>query len=85
MTYTATVTKQGQISIPAKIRRKYGINKNSLVILDDRESEGVFLKPVPDIMSLAGIFKSKKKFTHKEERRAFEHYLATRHLGNRLI
>ncbi|KKU91996.1 MAG: hypothetical protein UY21_C0007G0015 [Microgenomates group bacterium GW2011_GWA1_48_10] len=83
MTYTASVTSQGQVSIPAPFRKKYGLSGNK-VIFEETVDGGLKLKPVPDIMSLAGIFKTKKRFTHEQERGSFRHYLATRHLGNKL-
>lgn len=80
MTYVVKVTSQGQISIPAPIRKKHQMDKNPNLIVEDKGVEGIVVKVVPDIMSLAGIFKTKKKFTHQQERAAFRNYLATRHL-----
>jgi len=60
MTYVLSVTSQGQISIPAKLRRKYGINMNSKVILSE-ELDKLTLEPVADFLSLKGSLKSDKK------------------------
>lgn len=60
MTYVLSVTSQGQISIPAKLRRKYGINTNSKVILSE-ELDKLTLEPVADFLSLKGSLKSDKK------------------------
>ena len=60
MTYVLSVTSQGQIGIPAKLRRKYGINTNSKVILSE-ELDKLTLEPVADFLSLKGSLKSDKK------------------------
>ena len=60
MTYVLSVTSQGQIGIPAKLRRKYGINMNSKVILSE-ELDKLTLEPVADFLSLKGSLKSDKK------------------------
>jgi AbrB family looped-hinge helix DNA binding protein len=50
--YISTVTKQGQISIPAKLRKKLNLNKRQVWI---SESEGkVIIEPVVDLLDLAG-------------------------------
>ena len=74
MTYIVTVTSQGQISIPAPIRKTLGVDKykKAIVRLD---KDTVTIKPVPDIMDLKGIFKSKKRFTRKQEQEAFEKFV----------
>lgn len=69
MTYLVTITSQGQISIPAPIRRRMGLDKvrKAMVsMVDDK----MVMEPVNDFMSLRGIFKSNKKHTIEEEERA---------------
>jgi AbrB family looped-hinge helix DNA binding protein len=57
--YTIKITAQGQISIPAKVRKKLGAERTHLNLI---EEEGRFiLEPVPDILSLKGSLKNKAK------------------------
>ncbi|MDP3974116.1 MAG: AbrB/MazE/SpoVT family DNA-binding domain-containing protein [Candidatus Daviesbacteria bacterium] len=60
MTYTVSITSQGQISIPAKFRKEMGLNKGGKVILS-KESDRLILEPVVDFLSLKGSLKSNKK------------------------
>jgi AbrB family looped-hinge helix DNA binding protein len=53
MTFTATITSQGQITIPAKIRKWIGLKKRQRVILTLKNNY-VVLQPEPDIMELSG-------------------------------
>jgi AbrB family looped-hinge helix DNA binding protein len=53
MTYTVSITSQGQISIPAKIRRELGLAKNSRAIVSLRQGE-IIVKPVKDFLELGG-------------------------------
>jgi AbrB family looped-hinge helix DNA binding protein len=53
MTFTATVTSQGQITIPVKIRRELGFKKLQKVILT-LKNDHVILESEPDIMQLSG-------------------------------
>jgi len=54
MTYTATVTSQGQITIPVEIRRKLKLDKNRKIVLK-LENNTIFMESEPDIMQLSGI------------------------------
>ncbi len=80
MTYTVTITGQGQISIPVELRRKYNLDNNRYATLRETVDGKILMEPVPDILSLGGSFKTKKHFTIKREKEAFRNYLATRHL-----
>ncbi|MBI5619847.1 AbrB/MazE/SpoVT family DNA-binding domain-containing protein [Candidatus Gottesmanbacteria bacterium] len=74
-TYTVSITSQGQISIPADLRRALGLHKKTKAIV--RADEGkMVVEPVPDILDFKGIFKVKKTASRQEERRAFEEALA---------
>lgn len=53
MTYTATVTSQGQITIPVAIRRKLKLDKNRKIVLK-LENNTIFMESEPDIMQLSG-------------------------------
>ena len=60
MTYTVAITKQGQISIPAKIRELLGFSKPGTLIMHT-EGNRLILEPAKDLMSLAGILHDKVK------------------------
>jgi AbrB family looped-hinge helix DNA binding protein len=53
MIYSATVTSQGQITIPAIIRRGLGLKKLQKVILTLKDNF-VIMEPEPNIMQLSG-------------------------------
>ncbi|HHT9125810.1 MAG TPA: AbrB/MazE/SpoVT family DNA-binding domain-containing protein [Candidatus Brocadiia bacterium] len=59
---TTTVTVKGQIVIPSRIRRRYGIKKGTRVCLIERNGE-IILKPITQeyIRKLAGILDGKGK------------------------
>lgn len=72
--YISTVTKQGQISIPVKLRRKLDIDKKKVMI---SESQGkIVIEPVDDLVDLAGSFKTNKKVPFEKIREGFENHLA---------
>lgn len=75
MTYTVAITSQGQISIPAKIRRQFGLDKIKRAIVSSSEGK-IIVEPVQDILDLGGIFKTKIKVSPKQIRKGFEQYLA---------
>lgn len=60
MTYTVSITSQGQISIPIKLRRKFRLDKSGKVIISE-ESDKLVLEPVEDFLSLKGSLKSNKR------------------------
>lgn len=80
MVYTVTITRQGQISIPVKLRRTYNLNGPKKVSLRPLGHGQLLLEPVGDILSLKGALKTKKRYTKKQIRKAFADYLARRHL-----
>ena len=59
---TTIVTVKGQIVIPSRIRRRYGIKKGTRVCLIERNGE-IILKPITReyIQKLAGILGGKGK------------------------
>ena len=76
MTYTVSITSQGQLSIPISIRRELGFNtfKKGIVTVVDGK---VIIEPIKDLLSLKGSLKSSSvKVTPAEMRREFENYLA---------
>lgn len=66
-----TITSQGQITIPVAFRKKFGLEKATKAIIR-ADGDTVVIESIPDIRSLRGVFASNKKFSRKEEQRAFE-------------
>src|SRR3990172_6785806 len=58
----AAVTVKGQVVIPARLRRKFGIKKGTQVYLYERDGE-IVIKPITDesIRSMAGFTGTKGK------------------------
>ena len=52
--YTVSITSQGQISIPVKIRKELGFHKHKKAIVTI-EGGKMVVEPVTDFMSLKGI------------------------------
>ena len=75
MLHYVTITSQGQITIPAVIRRKHGLDKikKAQVISN---GDNIIIKPETDIMDLYGVFKTKKRIPFKKAREAFEEAMA---------
>jgi len=67
----AVVTVKGQVVIPSKLRRKFGIKKGTQVSLFERNGE-IIIKPITDeyIRSMAGITGTKGRLlkAFKEEK-----------------
>jgi len=68
---TAQVSDKGQITVPARVRKKLGMKAKSRVELEVRD-EGVLIKPIRSVMELSGIFHeaAKGKTTDWESIRA---------------
>lgn len=66
MTYTVSITSQGQISIPAKLREKLGLYKKQKAIVTEREGE-LIVTPVKDFLELRGSIKTNKKPLSNQE------------------
>ncbi len=58
MQQIVSITSQGQITIPARIRQKPGLDVYKKDLVATKEGK-VIIKPIADIMSLAGILNSK--------------------------
>jgi len=56
--YTVSITSQGQISIPAKLRRKLGLNKNKKALVSEKNGQ-IIIKPATDFLELGGSLHSK--------------------------
>lgn len=60
MIYLVSITSQGQISIPAEIRRKLGLSRTSKAIVSTLNDK-VTIEPVRDFLSMRGSLKTDKK------------------------
>lgn len=60
MTYTVSITSQGQISIPAKLRRELGLEKSKRAVIL-KEKGRLIIEPVEDFLELGGSLKLKRK------------------------
>ncbi len=54
-----TITSQGQVTIPAKLRRILGLDKVKKALVY-RQGDKIVMEPVHSITQLAGILKDKK-------------------------
>ena len=67
----SVVTVKGQVVIPARLRKKYGIKKGTMVSLYERKGE-IVIKPITDeyIRAMAGMAGTKGKLLKalKEEK-----------------
>ena len=76
---TARVSSKGQITLPARERRKFGIAPHSTVeiISDDN---GILVRPMRSISELSGVFRDRvprgKPIGWDEERRRMEEAVA---------
>lgn len=65
-----TATKKGQIVIPVKLRRKYGIKAGTTIHIDDKDGKIVLTPITPEyISSLRGIAKGSGALKMLEEER----------------
>ncbi|KKQ37195.1 MAG: hypothetical protein US54_C0041G0002 [Candidatus Roizmanbacteria bacterium GW2011_GWA2_37_7] len=63
--YTATVTSQGQITIPAQLRRELDLDRATLSITKNNRGNIEFEK-VPDFLALGGSLNKYAKNINKE-------------------
>lgn len=59
-----TITEKGTVTIPARIRKKYGLRKGSRVEFVDTD-EGIMLIPVVPLESLFGADAGSKDAIHE--------------------
>lgn len=64
--YTVSITSQGQISLPAKIRRELGLHKNGKAIVAVEKGK-ITIEPIVDLLELGGSLKTNKKPLANEE------------------
>ena len=60
MTFTATITSQGQLNIPIKVRRLLDLEKTQKAIVTVKSGK-LIVEPVKDLFELGGSFKTTKK------------------------
>lgn len=77
MTYTVSITSQGQISIPSKLRKQLGLEKTKKALVSEQGGK-IVVEPIKDLLELEGAFSTKIKISPKTARRKFEEYLARR-------
>ena len=60
--YKVTISGKGQISIPAVLRKRYGLKKGDKLIVEEKENS-IMLKPFPKnpLLDLRGNYSSKEK------------------------
>lgn len=66
MVYTVSITSQGQISIPAKLRMELGLNNGNKALVSV-ENKRLIIEPVKDFLELAGSLKTNKKPLSNQE------------------
>lgn len=80
MRFTVSVTSQGQISIPAELRRSLGLDETRKAVVSAEDGK-VVVEPVKDLLSLRGSLKTKKIVSSRKIREDFTKYLAKRSAG----
>lgn len=75
MVYTVSITTQGQISLPAPLRRKLGLHTSSKARISERDGK-MIIEPIKDLLELKGSFKTKRRAGSRSIRSAFENYLS---------
>ncbi len=64
MGQVATVTSKSMVSIPVRIREKYGIREGSKLEFVESD-EGLLLVPVRSLAELRGVFKDREKLVRE--------------------
>lgn len=57
--YTASITQKGQLTLPKRLREKYGIAPLSKVLIA-ADGTGIRIEPTQDITHIAGTFVPEK-------------------------
>lgn len=74
----SVVNIKGQVTIPAEIRKRIGIEPQDKVVIM-KEEDRIMIQPLPDIFSLMGSVKPKSKPENlKKMRQKFIDYLSSR-------
>jgi len=73
MDYFTTITKKGQITIPKKLRKALGFEQFLKVAIEVEKDEKVIkVRPVFDILDIAGDFAIQKKGSVLKARKEME-------------
>jgi len=73
MLYQTTMTKKGQITIPKEIREILKLEEGERLEIEFEKRKGeIKIKPVLDILDLAGTLKPKRKINVLKAREAME-------------
>jgi len=72
MSYIATITQKGQVTIPKSIRDFLGVSSKDQVVFI-KKGKGAILKPAPNFMALRGSVKGKKYVNSKADQLIGEH------------
>lgn len=76
MVYTVSITSQGQISIPASVRRAIGLSLYDKALLTVQGNR-VVIEPKKDLLKMKGFLKTNKKpLSSKELHERFAQDLA---------
>lgn len=75
MPYIVSITSQGQISIPAKLRKELRLQTHKKAMVS-KKGDNILIEPVADLLDLKGSLQTKIKTSPSAIRRAFENYLA---------
>ena len=67
MHVSTSVTQKGQVTLPKKIRDKFGLKTYDRVRVEDR-GDHIAVIPTKDVVDLAGAFKSKKSVLNAREK-----------------
>jgi len=67
MTYVATVTSKGQVTIPKEIRDELGLIPSSRIIFQSQGDE-ILVKPITNFLDLKGSVKGSRRYSdHKAD------------------
>lgn len=78
MTYTVSITSQGQISIPMPLRKKLGLEKAKNAVVYGGKDGSIIVEPILDLLSLEGAVNTSQTPSSQVIREEFGNYLAKR-------
>ena len=71
MQFITSVTQKGQVTLPLSIRKIFGVKKYDKVMIEPADDH-IKIKPLEDILDLAGRFKTGSKKPLLKARSVFE-------------
>lgn len=79
MSYSTTITKKGQITIPKSLREFLKLKESARVILElEKNKRIVKIKPASDFLEIAKKIKIKKKINPIQSRKYMEKFYEPR-------